>query len=280
LSKCELKEIFIFTLAPKKTNILNLFKILGKKQTAKDLTYAELIEFGESQAAAKNEYMALESLVPIDDENLLPTRLGNIIRASEIYPMEKYSIPGVILWPRLLQLLPKGLKDQIEEEFNKLTFTLNSSLLSYLIGLLACGVGIIRLPCQIGIHIAACHPIRPANFFERGFNNIAPLEYIYIGLLFLVGGYILYCVSIPIAQSFGSLIRTSYDLYRFELLRKLNHRLPKTIAEEKGFWQKITEYMIAGDRLGFETPNITYSIRKKLIDYKEPRKKRKSSKKR
>jgi hypothetical protein len=98
--------------------------------------------------------------------------------------------------------------------------------------------------------------------------------------LFLVGGYILYCVSIPIAQSFGSLIRTSYDLYRFELLRKLNHRLPKTIAEEKGFWQKITEYMIAGDRLGFETPNITYSIRKKLIDYKEPRKKRKSSKKR
>ena len=269
-----LKGMTASSLAIRKKNISAVLNIIDSKQSAKDLTLIELIEFGEKQEKARYEYMAIEGLAPLDNQSLLPTRLGNVLRASEIYSMEKYSIPGIMLWPRLLQLLPKELKEQIEEEFNKLTFTINSSLLSYSIGILSLSVGIIRLPCQIWRSITFCSQDKHLNFFERGFNNIAPSEYLIIGLLFLVVGYIAYCASIPVAQSFGSLIRTSYDLYRFELLRKLNHRLPKSIVEEKGFWQKLTEYMIAGDKLGFETPNIVYSLRKELIDYDKPKVKR------
>ena len=93
-------------------------------------------------------------------------------------------------------------------------------------------------------------------------------------MLFIVAGYIAYRLSIPIVVNFGLLIRTSYDLYRFELLRKLNHPIPKSIQEEKNFWEKISEYMIAGDRLGFQPVEFSYSIRNELLDYKEPAKKR------
>lgn len=273
------KEYLTLKFGEKKTSILAIFKTLDEKQSASELSFDELIEFGETQEKAKFEYLELENLAPIDHKNLLPTRLGNILRACEIYPMEKYSIPGVILWPRLLQLLPKELKDQIEERFNQLVFALNTSFLAYVIGILAISVGLLRLPCQAWKHIPSCHYAEPTNFFERGFTNLAPTEYMLIGLLFILVGYLAYCVSIPITQNFGLLIRTSYDLYRFDLLRKLNHRLPKNIKEEKNFWQKITEYMIAGDRLGFETPDITYSIRKELFDYREPPKRKPSKKK-
>jgi len=175
-----------------------------------------------------------------------------------------------MLWPRLLQLLPKDLKDQLEEKNNQMVFTLNSSLLCYILGSASVIAGVVRLFNQIWIKFSGYHSSTPANFFDRGFINISPYEYICIGTLFVIAAYFAYRLSIPTAENFGLLIRTSYDLYRFELLRQLNHPIPKSIQQEKNSWEKISEYMIAGDRLGFQPVEINYTIRKELLDYKLP----------
>ena len=253
-----------------KENIQPVLDTIESKQ-AEELTIDELLDFSDQREKAKYDYFNLETIAPVDNKQLLPTRIGNILRASELYPSEKYSVPGVMLWPRLLQLIPKDLKDQLEEKNNQMVFTLNSSLLAYLIGLVSIVLGLTRLLIQVSFGYDTSIP---PNFFDRGFANLSPYEYIIIGTIFVVGGYIAYCLSIPIVENFGLLVRASFDLYRFELLRKLNHPIPTSIQEEKNFWEKISEYMIAGDRLGFQSVEINYSIRKELLDYELPVKKR------
>lgn len=257
-----------------KKNIQAVFNMIEDQQDGKKLSEDELLDFSEQQEKAKYEYLRLETIAPIDSDQLLPTRLGNILRASELYPSEKYSVPGVMLWPRLLQLLPKDLKDQLEEKNNQMVFTLNSSILCYILGLGSTVMGITRLLNQMWNEYFVYYSSTSGNFFDRGFTNISPYEYILIGLLFFIAGYIAYRLSIPTAENFGLLIRTSYDLYRFELLRQLNHPIPKSIQEEKNLWEKISEYMIAADRLAFQSAEINYSIRKELLDYELPAKRR------
>ncbi|MFT3892753.1 MAG: hypothetical protein QM730_14070 [Anaerolineales bacterium] len=257
--------------------VLNLVEVLKPVDEAERFENIEQqLEFSNKIEQAKREYLDSETEAPLNDDDILPTRLGNVLRASELYPQHKYSIPGLMLWSRLLQLLPKELKEQIEEKFNQVSFVLNSALLSYAIGLLATLAGLVRLPCQIWASLRwtaleMCVVSGDPNFFERGYNYLSPSEYLVIGIGFLIIGYGIYRISVPIAQDFGVLIRTSFDLYRFDLLRKLHQPLPSSIKEEHAFWQKITDYWIAEGQLGFQVPEINYAIREDMFDYKRPR---------
>ena len=39
-------------------------------------------------------------------DELMPTRLGNILKNAEVYPKLRYGIDSVLIWPRLYPLLP------------------------------------------------------------------------------------------------------------------------------------------------------------------------------
>ena len=127
-----------------KENIQVVLDVVETTQP-EDLSYEALYDFSDQREKAKYDYLKLETIAPVDSGQLLPTRLGNVLRASELYSSEKYSAPGVMLWPRLLQLLPKDLKDQLEEKNNQMVFTLNSALLSYILGGVAFLAGAVRL---------------------------------------------------------------------------------------------------------------------------------------
>ena len=62
------------------------------------------------------ELIALErrlSYLPTDENELMPTRLGNVMRAAESRPYEKYGLEAVRCWPRLWLTLPDSTKLEI-----------------------------------------------------------------------------------------------------------------------------------------------------------------------
>jgi hypothetical protein len=224
--------------------------------------------YRESYRAAKAEYSNLERVAPLEEKQLLPTRFGNIMFAFEQYSEDKYKIDGFTFFTRLQQVLPKQLMDQIEEKNNQMLFLLNSSLLAYIIGAFALLVGLIRLPCQLWSQIAICNTGKPpSNFFESGFVYFSPTKYMIIGGLFFVVGYVIYRLVWPVTESFGLLMRSGFDLYRFDLLRQMNIQVPTNLVNEMGKWEQLSEYMSAGDRLA-RNPDIpmelNYFVRENL----------------
>ena len=59
---------------------------------------------------------------PCDQTDLLPTRFGNALRASERYPNDRYGLDGIAVFPRLIQVAPQSYINQLEEVNNKLVF--------------------------------------------------------------------------------------------------------------------------------------------------------------
>lgn len=52
---------------------------------------------------------------PSQPNRLMPTKLGNILRAAESRPYDKYGLDAVICWSRLWLLLPDGVKKELQE---------------------------------------------------------------------------------------------------------------------------------------------------------------------
>lgn len=86
-----------------------------------------------------------EIRAPLSEANLLKTKFGNVLRASEIYASERYGIDGLTLWPRLAHVLPREFTASLEEQNNKLMFLLNSSLLAFILALATLSGAIARL---------------------------------------------------------------------------------------------------------------------------------------
>src|SRR5215472_6552089 len=70
---------------------------------------------------------------------VLPTRLGNVMRAYERYSDVVYEIEAIVLWPRLFMIIPEEVRDRIRESEGLLHFSINM-LLTSIITLLTCGV--------------------------------------------------------------------------------------------------------------------------------------------
>ncbi|NUT99066.1 MAG: hypothetical protein HOY78_44395 [Saccharothrix sp.] len=64
---------------------------------------------------------------PADPADVLPTRLGNILRAAESYPAERYDADAVLTWPRLFPLLPDKLTTSLTAARAEIEFHLTIS---------------------------------------------------------------------------------------------------------------------------------------------------------
>ncbi len=183
------------------------------------------------------EMQLLELRAPWNEQHLLPTTLGNVLRASEIYAYERYGIDGLTLWPRLFEVFPEQFVADLEDQNNRFVFMLNSSLLTYLLAAICLYAALMRQ-------------------LNRGFLAVPASYYLKIGIGLLVAGYLLYRVGVNVAEDYGLSIRTGFDLYRFDLLVKLRQPLPTTLMQERDTWEVLCEFLVAGDKFG--DINFTY----------------------
>ena len=228
-------------------------------------SYQEVSRYTRLYGKALAELHNLETISPINPKILMPTRLGNVLRASEVYADERYDMVSVTIWPRLFPILPRQFIIDMEEKYNQLMFLLNSSLLTFSIAVLSFLAGMAGWSIQMTNWIIFPSEIHIwLNNFISNYQFIQPGEYILLSMLFVFFGYMMYNASVNTAQDYTFFIRAGFDLYRKDLIEQMNFEFPSNLDKEKLLWRLLSEYFIAGERLAMQPI--------KLPDYKIPKK--------
>lgn len=134
------------------------------------------------------------------DDRMLPTKLGNLLRSAEDYSAVTYGISGIRAWPRLWHCLPAHARSSARAARRQLDRAVESLSWSVLYCLWA--------------------------FVVPGRTKVLPIA------ISIIASFALYRRLLNVADSYGVMIRTCYDLYRFDLYKQLRVPAPRSPHEE------------------------------------------------
>jgi hypothetical protein len=140
----------------------------------------------------------------------LPTKIGNILRAAETRPRDKYGLDSVAVWPRLWLVLPDSTRQEIGGARTALDSAVAASVWGVLF-LVFIPWTIVALPIGLAVCAAAV------------------------------------LVWIPVrAGVFGQLVVAAFDVHRTQLYQQLRWPLPVTPYDEKLRGQEVSSYLQKG----------------------------------
>lgn len=156
---------------------------------------------------------------PVDGEQVMPTRLGNVLRAAESYVSDprRYGMDAVFFWPRLYPLLSEPLRTELgvaRAEVDRLLVTAALSLVLATGTVVAGGAARLSWPVWLGVVLGSL-----------GVSRLA-----YFGAVW---------AAVPYAE----LIRSSFDVYRRDLLTTMGFPPPATLAEERALWKALGQQL-------------------------------------
>ncbi len=162
---------------------------------------------------------------PDYESHLMPTRLGNLYKAAELYPHARYRIDSVVVWPRLREVLPDAFVGRLQEVKTAVDFLLLFSLLSAVFALASVPYLLARgaRPSLV----LACAGALPLAWFA-------------------------YRAALTPAQAYAEQIKVAFDLYRKPLLKTLGLRAPATLAGEQALWREVSDFIFRGIPLAEE----------------------------
>ena len=158
---------------------------------------------------------------PSQAERLLPTRLGNVLRAAEDYSTTAYGMDAPFWWPRLAPLLPDEIQTTIQDALTPMLMLLNLSALAGFLGTTG--------PLYLAI----------AGHWW------AALVVLLLGALI---AWLSYEAAVAQGRSYGQTLRAAVDLHRFDLLRALHVTLPADPAAERQLWAQLAAWLYNHDR--------------------------------
>lgn len=168
---------------------------------------------------------------------ILPTRFGNILRAAEMYPATRYAIDAVPLWGRLAHVIPKDGMEKLDEANNQCLFLLNATVLTSIFSALC-----LLISFYNGFGLLMRNSACQSGLCQRDFG-----VYGILAILAITVAWFFYEASLLNVGQYGSMIRTAYDLYRFNLLEALRLKLPTTLKDERKLWRKIGNFVVGND---------------------------------
>jgi hypothetical protein len=178
---------------------------------------------GSTEAAVKlNQYF------PWQPNEVMPTKLGNAIRAFESYPFKTYGLDGPPNWTRVEALVSENEKETLAESLTTFAFWLNLILLSLGAAIYVLIGGVLTQPHSDGSTLL-------------------------LGLVTVVGGALLawcaYCAALGAAVRWGASVRAAYDLHRLELYAQLGLKHPHTAEEERAVARAANRAASFGEKL-------------------------------
>jgi hypothetical protein len=142
-------------------------------------------------------------------DSMMPTQLGNILRAAEERPMQRYGLDALVCWSRLWLLLPDTTRNELTAARTNLNITVRVMLWG---ALFAVGAWWVWWSVLVAIIIV-------------GFA---------------------YRRALVAAQTYGTLIEATFDVHRWLLYDALHLPRPTTPQDERAMGQRVTQYLYRG----------------------------------
>jgi hypothetical protein len=142
-------------------------------------------------------------------EDRMPTRLGDILRAAETWPGDKYGLDAPKCWPRLWLVLP----DTARTELSAARSSLDQGAVTWLFG-------------------AAFIVWTPWTWWA-----------VLVAVAVPVGAYLW---MLSAARSYGELIESTFDVHRSALYRAAGFRPPEATKSEIAAGEALTKYFWLG----------------------------------
>jgi len=202
-----------------------LARRLEKRLQGKDERWQQLADVEPQRRSAEQqaEYAQLDAELagcPVDPRRLMPTRLGNLLRAAEEYPQVRYGLTMGVCWPRLWLLLPKEAQETLAGARERLNSAARLWVWSVLFA-------VWTMWAWWAVPLAAVAAVAA-----------------WWGMLNAAGVY-------------GDLLRAAVDLHRLTLYEELRWPLPSGPADEPAHGRQLSEYLFRGtgsEKLQFVAP--------------------------
>lgn len=143
---------------------------------------------------------------------VMPTRLGNALKAGESYGKTHYGLDTVILWPHLTTVAPDKLLDQVTEAWAVVNTFTGALWLSTVF-------------TAASLALAATEPSLSAALYGAAGAAIVPL---------------LYRLALNAAAWYAKTLQALVDLARPALAESMGLILPRTLADEQELWTAVT----------------------------------------
>jgi hypothetical protein len=147
---------------------------------------------------------------------LLPTALGNALRAMESDAGPAYGADTVAWWPRLYIVLGEQMRAVVDDRRDQLDAT-----------------------CRLGATGAAVAVISVPLLWRSGW-------WLPLALVPLAVAVVSYRAAVTAAVAYGESVSAAFDLHRFDLLTRLHLALPNTPAEELTTNRRLTRFWLQG----------------------------------
>ena len=171
------------------------------KRDEEGLTWAEQRELARLEAWRFH--------TPRDEDDILPTRLGDILKTAETRPRQRYGLDPVLLWPHLWLALP----DNVRQDLAAARARLDKLAEAWAWGLLF-----------------------------AGWSFVWPWAWA-IALAWMA---IAYALALGAAETFADLLLATFDSHRWRLYESLRWPLPESSAEEQAAGAALTRYVQRG----------------------------------
>jgi hypothetical protein len=186
---------------------------LRRRYTALARRYAHL------SPEERAEYARLDAELHTypSDPHLLPTRLGNLLRAAEEHGYRRYRLVTGVIWPRLWLVLPKETREEITAARARMDGAVRLVIWSVLLA--------VWTPLAWGMPWWVCCGLAAAA---------------------ALGGCVAWRHLGRMAGLYGDLLRAAVDVHRFALYETLHLPLPTSPVEERLIGEQATMWLWRG----------------------------------
>ena len=199
-------------------------------------------DLGELSEVQRNMARLVNDDYPNNSSLVLPTHLGNVIRAFETYTTRQYGAGAISLWPRLAGVLDPSVVQTLDNAKMAFDFMINSAFLTLVLAAMSTAAGLMWKP-----------PV--ADSLYRPWEVWA--------FVFFFLSYLSYIAAINRAREWGTQVKSGFDLCRLNLLTKLGYQKPADLTEERRMWEVINYKFAFPDERTY--PDLPYSTPATLL---------------